>query len=432
MKNTLYFAILMVALLSLNTLSVVAQKTDSLLKLSAAQQKVLKSVSLGSYGAFKSSARPLLEKMAVNQIVGLGEGTHGTAEFYILRYYISRFLIEEKGFNHVGFEDDVAELWLLNEQLAKTDDVAGLMKKHLISIWQNKETMALLDWIKSYNQQHSKKVSIQGIDYPGQTADVEMMRILLGRAGVDAFDKRLSIMQEGAIQQDEAWSGMNRKDYKVDWKSLNRKSGAAYAVADTMMREIKALSIDKDIKSDLLRAVINIKQGFEPFYPGTKYVSRDSIMAYNTSLFVKSKSDKVILWAHDAHLGNKEIYGNSVGGTGKYLSRLFPGNYFVLGTGTGIGEFGAITDARSVKTSVTLPYTLEKPIAGSWEQLLGTAKKNSFYFYTANFKPDELVLPQRFVGFGVKSGVSLYDKVSLKDMYDAFLFINVTHAPTPL
>ena len=53
-------------------------------------------VNMQSYEAFKQSIKPLIEKMGAKQIVGLGEGTHGTAEFYKLRYWISRILIEEK------------------------------------------------------------------------------------------------------------------------------------------------------------------------------------------------------------------------------------------------------------------------------------------------------------------------------------------------
>ena len=418
--------------LQVQTSIALAQKTDSLIKLTSAQEKAMKAVSLESYEAFKASVKPLITQMGSKQIVGLGEGTHGTAEFYTLRYYITRILIEEKGFSHVAFENDVSEMWFLNKELNSSEDVVALMRKYMIGIWQNKETKALLDWIKTFNSSHKRKVSVNGIDYPVQKPDVEMLGYLLKKAGVSSFNTALTNLGKAANLQDEAWFGMNQKSYKIDWKVLNKLCQQAYLTTDSLLQQIKGLRIDTMIKSDLLLAAINLKQGFEPFYAQTQYASRDSIMAYNTSLIIKGKQDKVIIWAHDAHLGKKEIYDNTVGGTGKYLLKLFPNNYFVLGTGTAIGEFGATTDSRAVNTSVMSPYPLEVPIKGSWEDLLCTSPKSNVYFFTGDLNADKLSLPQRFVGYGVKSGVSLYDKVSLSTQYDAFLFIKRTHAPTPL
>lgn len=432
MKHITLLGICLIVLLQFNSLLVVAQQTDTLVQLTRAQEKSLKQVSLENYKAFKASVKPLIAKMSTKQIVGLGEGTHGTAEFYQLRYYISRILIEEKGFNHVAFENDAAEMWLLNQQLNSTADVTALMKKYMMGIWQNKETKELLDWIKTYNQSHVHKVSVHGIDYPVQKPDIEMLTLLFKKAGIIAFDNALLSLSAAANIQDEAWFGMNQKGFKTDWKTLNKLCGQAYVTADSVQQQIKDLDIATDIKSDLLLALVNLKQGFEPFYPKAKYVSRDSLMAHNTSLIVKSKDDKVIIWAHDAHLGKKEVYDNAVGGTGKYLLKLFPNNYFVLGTATALGEFGATTDARAVNTSVMLPYALEVPLKDSWEALLSTSPKTSHYFFTDTFSPKPLVKLQRFVGYGTKSGVSLYDKVNLTELYDAFLFIKQTHAPTKL
>ncbi|GGG99237.1 erythromycin esterase family protein [Pedobacter zeae] len=432
MKHITLISICLVIIFLSNSQAVFAQQKDTVAKLTVVQKKSLKNVSLESYEKFKASVKPLIAEMGEKQIVGLGEGTHGTAEFYKLRYYISRILIEEKGFNHVAFENDVAEMWLMNQQLNQATDVTALMKKYMIGIWQNKETKELLDWIRVYNQSHKKKVSVNGIDFPVQKPDVDMITLLLKKAGMNSFPKAVERLSAAANLQDAAWFGMNQKDFKVDWKLLNQYCGQAYFTADSLEQQVKKTEMETSLRSDLLLAISNLKQGFEPFKPKSQYVPRDSIMAHNTALMIKGKEDKVIIWAHDAHLGKKEIYDNSVGGTGKYLLKLFPNNYFVLGTGTAIGEFGATTDARAVNTTVMLPYQLEEPIKGSWEELLGTLTKKNVYFFTKAFNPNNLVKPQRFVGYGTKSSVSLYDKVNLAALYDAFLFIKESHAPTAL
>ena len=123
--------ILVVAILAINSFSPLTGKAQ-LKTLSTLQQNALKPINLDNYKAFKKSITPLVKEMGTKKIVGLGEGTHGTAEFYKLRYYITRILIEEYGFNHVAFENDVTEVWQFNQQLASTKDLKSLMQKYLL------------------------------------------------------------------------------------------------------------------------------------------------------------------------------------------------------------------------------------------------------------------------------------------------------------
>ncbi len=427
-STTFYLGILMLAIFSFTIAK--AQQTKEM-KLTTEQQKAIKKLSLNDYKSFKASIKPLIAEMGVKKIVGLGEGTHGTAEFYKLRFWISRILIEEHGFNHIAFENDVTEMWELNQQLA-TADVNTLMRKYMIGIWQNEETKALLQWVKTYNAKHDRKVSIDGIDYPVLLPDVEMLKTLLLKANYDSLDPAIVNLTKAATMQDEAWFGMNKKGFKIDWKALAAIAKQGFITADSVETKLKSIDVTSNIKADLLMAVINLKQGFEPFYRNTPESARDSIMAYNTSQLIKNSNDKVIIWAHNAHLGKKPIYDGAVGGTGGYILKLFPNDYFVLGTGTAIGTFGGTTDARAVNTSVISPYALEQPIAGSWEELFSTAKESNFYFKPKSFNSKGEVKPLHVIGYGIKSGPSSYDKTNLTDIFDAFFFIKKTNSPTKL
>jgi erythromycin esterase len=422
---------LVAALLALNLVCPLAGKAQNI-SMTPAQQAALNPVNLKNYGAFKKSVAPLIKEMGVKKIVGLGEGTHGTAEFYKLRYYITRILIEEHGFNHVAFENDVTAVWQFNRELASTKDLKALMQKYLISLWQNEETRELFKWIKEYNASNKNKVSVDGIDYPAQLPDVVMIKQLLAAANITSFNIALATITKAASMQDDAWSGMNKKGFKTDWKVLGLLAKQGYISTDSLEKVIHVTKMDTVIKTDLLLAIVNLKQGFEPFYKPTPESARDSIMAYNTAKLIKTNNDKVVIWAHNAHLGKTGIYGNAVGGTGGFILKHFPGNYFALGTGTALGTFGGTTDARAVNNSIIAPYTLEKPIAGSWEELLSAANIPNFYFNTLRLNPDKALRPLRFVGYGTKSGEKSYDTSNLTDLFDAFIFLKNTNAPTPL
>lgn len=425
-KNTIIASLLVFNFLHFTTSN--AQERP----LSPAQNKQLQPFTMKDYQTFKKEVKPLIQEMGLKKIVGLGEGTHGTAEFYTVRYYITRMLIEDYGFNHVAFENDLTEVWQFNQQLSKTNDLNALIKKYFLSLWQNEETKQLFQWIISYNATHKKQVTVNGIDFPAQQPDVDMLIALLDAANITSFSAPLEVLKKSAFMQDEAWSGMNKKDAKTDWNLLAKHCRNEYITADSLETAFKALNIDSSLKNNLLLAIGNLKQGCEPFFREIPEGARDSIMAYNTARIVKNENDKVVIWAHNAHLGKTGIYDNVVGGTGGYILKLFPGNYFALGTGTALGTFGGTTDARAVNNSPIAPYPLENPITGSWEELLSSAKTPDFYFDTDKFNPAKELKPLRFIGFGTKSGASSYDKTNLRDLFDAFIFLNQTHAPTPL
>src|SRR5690606_12952047 len=134
--------------------------------------------------------------------------------------------------------------------------------------------------------------------------------------------------------QDEVWNGMNIKGYKADYKKLQSSSRNAYLVADTLSGKLNKLSIQPSRKLASQHALTNLMQGLAPFYKVTEEAARDSIMAVNASLILKHTEDKMIIWAHNAHVAKTGIYNNAVGGTGGYIMKLFPDNYFVLGTST--------------------------------------------------------------------------------------------------
>ena len=388
-------------------------------------------VVIDNFEEFKKSVAPLINEMGAKKVVGLGEGTHGTAEFYQLRFWISRILIKEKGFRNVAFENDLSDVWFLNQQLASSNDVGGLMKNHLMSIWQNQETRLFLEWIRAYNSKHKEKVTVSGIDFPLLKPDVDLLLSLLDQAADTTLKFSVAKMSKAAATQDEAWIGMNNKAYKADMKLLRAGSKKGYVIADSIEKQIVKANLPEEIKHHLQLAIANVKQGFAPFHSAVSEGDRDSIMAHNASLMLKDPQDKMIIWAHNAHLGKAKIYNGAVGGTGGYLLKLFPNNYFVLGTGTANGTFAGTLDVRPTNSNPMIKNTLEKPIEGSWEAMWSEIGTN-FYFKPEKFNPNKTIKPLRFIGFGTKSGASSYDQVNLVDLFDAFLFIRNSNAPTPL
>ncbi|MES2650814.1 MAG: erythromycin esterase family protein [Bacteroidota bacterium] len=395
-------------------------------------KKEISAFSTTNYKAFKVAVAPLIKQMGAKKVVGLGEGTHGTAEFYKIRFWISRILIEDYGFTYIAFENDLSDVWLLNQQLSTTNNLNTLMKNHLMSIWQNEETKEMLAWVKKYNADHKKKVIISGIDYPLLKPDVDMLLAVLAKANNQAMLSAANGLLKAAALQDEAWIGMNDKAYKANMKAVLAGSKKGYVTTDSLEKQVQSSNFPTLLKAEAQLALANLKQGFAPFYGMVEEAERDSLMAHNAALILKGSNDKMIVWAHNAHLGKVKIYGGAVGGTGDYLLKLFPNNYFALGTGTANGTFAGTVDKRPTNSNPMITNTLEKPIKDSWEELFSATGVPNFYFSTSTTKFKQTIKPLRFIGFGTNSDASTYDKSNLNKLFDAFLFIKDTNAPTPL
>jgi erythromycin esterase len=119
------------------------------------------------------------------------------------------------------------------------------------------------------------------------------------------------------------------------------------------------------------------------------------------------------------------------GGTGAFLERMFPGQYFVLATATAGGSFTATTQNFISPASPMAAYPLPQPKAGSWEASLAHASSPDFYFFTKQLGAKDQSRPLRLTGQTVGSE-KFYADMKLSAAFDAVLFLRQTTAATPL
>ena len=156
---------------------------------------LLTPVSLQSYEAFRAAVQPLIRQMATKKIVAMGEGTHGTAEFYKARFWLTRILVEEHGFDQLALENTYGDTYQLNEALrGGTADFKPLMRKTLLAIWQNQEMVEVFAWMQARNRTHRHKVTLSGIDAMFSSADAELLQkglVTTGRPDLQALVAQL-------------------------------------------------------------------------------------------------------------------------------------------------------------------------------------------------------------------------------------------------
>jgi len=113
---------------------------------------------------------PLRQIVGTASIVGLGEATHGSHEFFTMKHRLLEFLVEKMGFTMFSLEGD----WSTGEQMNRyvltgQGDVRALPPQLLGMDYNTQEMLALVQWMRAYNADphHVQKVRFAGFDDQG-------------------------------------------------------------------------------------------------------------------------------------------------------------------------------------------------------------------------------------------------------------------------
>ncbi|MFD2570672.1 erythromycin esterase family protein [Spirosoma soli] len=393
-------------------------------------------INTNDFAQFRRQIMPLIEEMAQKKVVSLGEGTHGTSEFYKVRYWITKILVEEKGFTNVAFENDYADSYLLNQALKQgRTDYDALMKQHLIAIWRNEEVKELLTWMQTYNKTHKRPISFGGLDHMFMKPDAKALTLVTNLLNNKLINVQCDQLRQLASARDSMWYNSNRREYNLSDTVSNENMLLAYEAALRIDKLTRPIKLSSEQRSTIARLTENIRMQCEGGYTylktGRGRGNRDSAMAVMATRIMAKPGDKLIIWAHDAHVSRKPVYNNSVGGMGGFIERKLPGQYFVLGTGTANGTFAATDDQFITHASQMKSFPLETPVDTLWETQLAKADAPAFYVNGVNWNKMNTNLSNRVIGYGSDNGKRSHDKSSpLNQMYDAYLFIRNTKAAT--
>ena len=116
---------------------------------------------------------PLVERLAGERIIAIGEASHGTHEFYVWRAELSRRLIETGGISFIGVEGDWPDCWRL-DRWVRGRAYEHLDARHVLAgfarwptwMWANEEVADFLDWLRAFNldQEPGHRVGFFGLD----------------------------------------------------------------------------------------------------------------------------------------------------------------------------------------------------------------------------------------------------------------------------
>lgn len=107
------------------------------------------------------------------RIVGLGEATHGTREFFQLKHRIIEYLASQKGFTIFSIEANMPEAYRLNDFILRGEgDPKQLIKGMYFWTWNTQEVLDMVLWMREFNRSGKGRIEFTGFDM--QTPNVAM------------------------------------------------------------------------------------------------------------------------------------------------------------------------------------------------------------------------------------------------------------------
>ena len=355
-----------------------------------------------------------------NNILAIGENSHGTHEFFTTKFQIIQYCVTKLKYRAIGIESDYAGTISANNFIREgAGTAANAIYNMGISAWMTEEMKDILEWLKQYNSGKPElhKVSIYGFD-------MQFTKPTLTRLKTELI--KLNCPYEELLDTLFTW----KTSRQVDLNYLNKVAMDLIEFANYQNDTLKTNLIGL-INS--MTTSINYLKITDPYQ---KANFRDKYMADNIINSYKSQSVRTLIWAHNEHItknGNNKIWQTM----GEHLSKKFGNGYYTIGLLTAKGRIGFYN--RNTKQGDSLNIPSDKN--DSYENAFIHCGAKNFFINLSRTK--ESMLLQKFFSEN-KEMITidlLYDpkkieylvkknvfKNNLIDKFDGIIFIETTSA----
>ena len=299
---------------------------------------------------------PLKDMIGNRRIVALGEGTHGTSEFFKMKHRITRFLAEEMGFTIFAIEANMPEAREVNRYVLTGE---GDPKKALAGLyfwtWDTVEVLEMIEWMRDYNKSGKGHIEFYGFDL--QVPDVAMDSVseFIMKAEPD-FAKTVTESYKAVAKVRQAFKdsgGYGMFDYQKWYQEGKKVYDHMLNHRETYLKSFPAEEVDWAIQDANV-----VMQGAEGYIPGKR--SRDRSMASNLDWILNHspKGTKVVTWGHNLHVSKQPVAFESMG---YFLNKKYEDTMIVFGFAFHEGEYTArgSNDINTYTTSSSEPGSVE-------------------------------------------------------------------------
>lgn len=400
---------------------------------------------------------PLLDLIEDSRLVLIGEASHGTHEFYRERAQITKRLIAEKGFAAVAVEADWPAAYGVNRYVRGTGggttaiSALDAFDRFPMWIWRNADVLDFVGWLRTHNdalQPDETKVGFYGLDLYSMYGSISAVLSYLDKVDPEAAKRarfRYSCLEHfGEDTQAYGYAASFGLTQPCEDEVLSQlvdlqRRGSEYTRGD-------GTSEDEHFYAEQnARLVKNAEVYYRTMF-GSRVSSwnlRDSHMAETLEALLnhldrKGKRSKVVVWAHNSHLGDARA--TDMGQMGEHnigqLVRERHGGDAVL---VGFSTYSGTVTAADNWDEPGKVMQVRPGLTGSYEELFHQTELPRFMLFPGRgeLAQDGLRDPrlQRAIGVIYRpqtERLSHYFTTTLPNQFDAMIHIDETRAVEPL
>lgn len=231
---------------------------------------------------------PISKYLEGVSVVGMGESTHGTHEFFISRTELFKYLVTEFQFNTLFLEADYATCLPIDDYIKGADgNVEDLIKGIKLWPWMTGEMVELIEWMRSYNSRNPDNIiSLVGVDVQKFNETVTTLAKVL-----DPFDIE-SLTQLALVSNDEFYS----------FKKADIKKKISSKISELANFDLQFLSVtERNRTTILLRYLSQIAECQSSKNNSCRDIKMGENLLYHLE---NSEIDKGLFWAHNIHIAN--------------------------------------------------------------------------------------------------------------------------------
>ncbi len=394
---------------------------------------------------------PLFDQLSDSKLVLLGEASHGTHDYYTWRTEISKYLIENHGFNFIAMEGDWPDFYRVNRFVKNYDnsDISALnvlkqFNRWPTWMWANWETESLVRWLHGHNEKFpmAQRVGIYGLDVYSLWESMEAIIDYL-----QEHKPSLLPTAKRAMGCFEPFSDEIGLAYARSLKRYMPKTCENEVVS--LLQEIidHAKNFNKDQEASLnMQQNAYVAKNAENYYRAMVSINSSSwnLRDQHMTDTLKRLFDfygpeaKGIVWEHNTHVGDARatdmVLENSVNVGQLVREQLADLHPKIVGFGSYAGSVIAGSEWGSPMRRMNLP----EAIGGSWEYLMHrTGKGNQLVLMDELREYAEFKAPLQHRAIGVVyhpkyESIGNYVPSVMPERYDAFLHIDITEALHPI
>ncbi|MBD3345399.1 MAG: erythromycin esterase family protein [Chitinivibrionales bacterium] len=398
----------------------------------------------------------ILAQAHSSRYVLIGEASHGTHEFYRIRAELTARLIAEHGFNAVAVEADWPDAYRVNRYVKhRSDDLEAIdslqdFKRFPAWMWRNIDVVDFIGFLREYNRGKPpyEMAGFYGLDLYSLYGSIDSVIRYLDQVDPDAAEKarkRYSCFEQYGREEESYGMAMS-------YVSENCREEALRQLQDLQRQSLEYISRNGLIAEDeqffaeqSAKVALNSEGYFRAMFGGrvSTWNMRDrhmmEIAEALTDHIRKRREPKMVIWAHNSHIGDSRATEMSSRGQiniGQLMRERYGNRSLSIGFTTHTGTVSAASRWGGLVQRKTISPSLQE----SYENILHRAEYNSFALLLkqGNEKLREALMRSRLErAIGViympeTERVSHYFEVTLPQQFDMVIHIDNTHALEPL